>query len=159
MRRYFHWVEAGAGAFEDMLNGGMMFGRNALKTMLRLVWKRPLSFWAMWVAGKHTNRSLHERYFKDALLRQLLNQLGYPVMSGRNTLGMWATYYCDTWVPVGGMQRLADCLTEYIREHGGEVRLGECVRQIRIENGQAIGVELQNGDNHSCRLGMCPPPI
>jgi prolycopene isomerase len=146
LRRYFRWVTIGGSAFHDSLKGGMMFGRGVIKTMLRVILKHPLSPWALWVAGKNTNRSLHAHYFKNGTLRQLLDRLGYPVMSGRNTLGMWASYYHDTWVPKGGMQAFADLIARYIREHGGEVRLGTRVGQIRIENGQAAGVELQDGN-------------
>lgn len=78
-------------------------------------------------------------------LRQLLDQLGFPVMAGKNTLGMWASYYYDTWVPVGGMQAPADLLVRYIREHGGEVHLGKRIQRIRIENGKALGAELPDG--------------
>ena len=145
LRRYFRWVEIGGSAFHDSLKGGMMFGRGVLKTMLRVGLKHPLSPWALRVAGRNTNRSLHDHYFKNGILRQLLNRLGYPVMSGRNTLGMWASYYFDTWIPAGGMQAFADLIARYIREHGGEVHLGTRVRQIRMENGQTTGVELQDG--------------
>lgn len=40
----------------------------------------------------------------------------------------------------------ADLLARYTREHGGEVHLGKRVQGIRIENGKALGIELQNGD-------------
>jgi phytoene dehydrogenase-like protein len=123
----------------------MMFGRGVFAALLRVGFRHPLSPWAFSAAGRHTNRSLHERCFKNGILRQLLDRLGYPVMSGRNTLGMWASYYNDTWVPQGGMQGLADLLTRYIGGHGGTVHLGQRVRRIRIEGGQATGLELQDG--------------
>jgi prolycopene isomerase len=146
LRRYFRWVAVGGSAFHDSLKSGMMFGRNVLKSILQLGWKHPLSLWASWVASRHTNRSLHALYFNKGTLRQLLDQLGYPVMAGNNTLGMWASYYFDTWIPEGGMQVPADLLAQYIREHGGEVHLGKRVQRIRIGDGQAQGVELFNGD-------------
>lgn len=144
--RYFRWIDVGGRAFHDSLKGGMMFGRKVLDNILKLVFKHPLFPWALWVASKHTNRSLHERSFKNETLRQLLDQLGFPVMSGRNTLGMWASYFFDTWTPEGGMQVPADLLVRFIREHGGEIHLSRRVQEIRIENGQAQGVELENGE-------------
>lgn len=144
LNRYFRWVEVGARAFHDSLKGGMMFGRGILKTILKQGLKHPLSTWAFWVAGRHTNQSLHDSYFTNSTLRQLLNRLGYPVMAGKNTLGMWASYFYDTWVPVGGMQVLANTLTRFIHDNGGKVSFGKNVTQIRIEDGQACGVELQN---------------
>ena len=76
----------------------------------------------------------------------MLNRLGYPVMTGKNILGMWASYYYDNWIPVGGMQAFSDIFVRYIRENGGEIHLGKRIRQIKVENEQATGVELQNGD-------------
>ena len=123
-----------------------MFGRNVFKTISKLAFQNPLFAWASWVAKGQTNRSLHDRYFKDIYLRQILNQLGFPVMAGQNTLGMWASYYYDTWAPVGSMQAITDIIVSYIYKYGGEVHLGKQVRRIRVENNQALGVELQNGE-------------
>lgn len=146
LKRYFSWVEIGAAGFHTSLKHGMMFGKNVFKTMLRLGFCHPLFPWASWVANRHTNRSLHDHYFKNGYLRQILNQLGFPVMPGQNTLGMWASYYHDTWIPTGGMQAFADIFVRFILEHAGEVHLGKGVRRIRVENGQATGVELHNGE-------------
>ncbi len=145
LKRYFRWVKVGGSGFHDSLINGMMFGRNVFKTILKLAFQHPLFAWASWVAKGQTNRSLHDRYFKDIFLRQILNQLGFPVMAGQNTLGMWASYYFDTWAPVGSMQAITDIIVSYIHKYGGEVHLGKQVRRIRVENNQAIGVELQNG--------------
>lgn len=146
LRRYFRWVAIGAAGFRDSLQGGMMFSRGIFKTMVGLVFKRPLFFWASWLAGRHTNRSLHDHYFKEPHLKQSLNQLGFPVMTGQATLGMWTSYYYDTWAPVGGMQAFSNCLADLISENGGEIHLGKQVRRIKIENGNAEGVELETGE-------------
>jgi prolycopene isomerase len=146
LKRYFRWVEIGGKGFHDSLKTGMMFGRDVFKTILQLSFHHPLFPWASLVANGQTNRSLHNRYFEDDYLKQRLNQLGYPVMAGKNTLGMWASYYYDTWVPVGGLQAFTNLFVRFIQENGGEVHLGERVHRIRVENGQATGVELQNGE-------------
>lgn len=146
LKRYYRWVSIGANAFFDSLKGGMMFGRNILKALLQLGFVHPLFLWAKHKAKKHTNRSLHAHYFKDSLLRQLHDGIGYPVMTGENTLGMWASYYYDTWVPVGGTQSFSDLFVRFVQKNGGEVHLNAGVRRIRVENGQASGVELQNGE-------------
>ncbi len=145
LRRYFRWVGIGSSAFRDMLESGMMFGQGVPISMLKLIVRHPLFPWAALVAGRNTNRSLHDSLFKDRLLRQMLNQLGYPVMTGKNTLGMWASYYGDAWVPEGGLQELADLMARYVREHGGEIHLGEEIRRIVTEGGRAKGVELSEG--------------
>lgn len=146
LKRYFRWVEIGSTAFRDLLKSGMMFGHDVFKSILKLGFQHPQFPWASWVANKNTNRSLHDQYFKDSYLRQTLNQLGYPVMAGKNTLGMWASFYYDTWIPIGGMQAFAELFVRCIHENGGEVHFGRHVRRIRIENGQATGVEMQNGE-------------
>jgi prolycopene isomerase len=146
LERYFRWVNVGGKGFKELLESGIMFGRGVLQTMLPLLLRHPLFPWASLVARGQTNRSLHERYFKDASLQQMLNQLGYPVMPGQNTLGMWITYFYDTWVPAGGMQAFANTFVRFIHAHGGEVHLGREVKRIRVKNGQAVGVTLENGD-------------
>lgn len=144
LEHYFRWVKIGGDAFRDLLESGLMFGRDVFKTTLRLFLRHPLYPWVTWVARGQTNRSLHRHYFKDASLRQLLDQLGYPVMSAQNTLGMWISYFRDTWVPQGGMQAFANTFVHYIREHGGEAHLGKKVKRIWVKEGQALGVELED---------------
>jgi len=145
LQRYFRWVEAGSSGFRDMFDSRMMFGKDVLATLLRLGVRHPLFVWASAAAGRHTNRSLHAQYFQKGLLRQMLDQLGYPVMSGQNTLGLWTTYFYDTWTLVGGMQSFANLLVRFIREHGGRVRLGQGVERILIRDGAAVGVRLRDG--------------
>jgi len=145
LERYFRWVDTGGNGFRDMIESGIMFGRDVFKSTLQLFFRHPLFPWAGWVARGQTNRSLHERYFTDPLLRQMLNQLGYPVMSGQNTLGMWISYFSDTWVPVGGMQAFTSIFVRFIHEHRGEIHLKTRVKRIRLENGRAVGVVLENG--------------
>lgn len=145
LERYFRWVEVGGNGFREMVESGLMFGKDAFKTMLGVWARHPRFPWAAWVAHGQTNRSLHERFFKDPTLQKYLNELAYPVMPGQNTLGMWISYFYDTWVPVGGMQALANIFVRFIHDHGGEVHLGQRIRRVRVEEGAARGVELENG--------------
>ena len=146
LEHYFRWVEFGGGGFRQQVESGMMFGRNLLPSIQSLLWRHPLFPWASWVANGQTNRSLHTHYFRDSTLRHMLDELAYPVMAGQNTLGMWISYFDDTWAPVGGMQGLANTFVRFIHEHGGKVHLGQAVKRIRVENSQAVGIELDNGD-------------
>lgn len=146
LRRYFRWVEIGGNGFRHLVESGMMFGQGILPKVLNLLIKHPLMPWASWVARGQTNRSLHARYFSDPVLRRMLDELAYPVMPAQNTLGMWISYFDDTWAPVGGMQGLANTFVRFIHEHGGKVHLGQAVKRIRVENGRAVGLELENGD-------------
>lgn len=146
LKKYFQWVQVGGSAFNDLLKSGMMFGHNVFKGILRVGFSHPLFPWASWKANKNTNRSLHAHYFKNRYLEQLLNQLGYPVMAGKNTLGMWASYYHDSWISIGGMQRIADDFVSYINDQGGHVHLGKRIKKIKVENGKTTGVEAQDGE-------------
>jgi prolycopene isomerase len=146
LKRYFNWVRVGGSAFNELLKSGMMFGHNVFKSILQVGFQHPLFFWASWKANKNTNRSLHANYFKNQYLQQLLNQLGYPVMAGKNTLGMWASYYYDSWIPIGGMHNLADDFVHYVKQHGGQVHFGKRISRIMLENGKATGVEVQGGE-------------
>jgi len=49
-------------------------------------------------------------------------------------------YYCR-----GSFQRFADALADAVTENGGEVLLRSSVRRIRVEDGAARGVVLENG--------------
>jgi prolycopene isomerase len=143
LRNYFRWVEKGAGGIRGMLGSDMMFGRSVPNTLIRIGLRQPLFPWAMAFARGQTNRSIHRRYFGDPLLCQMFDQLGYPVMSGQNTLGMWVQYFDDCWIPLGGMQTFANAFVRFIRKHGGEIHLEKRVRRILVEDGAAIGIELE----------------
>jgi len=145
LKRYFRWVEVGGGGFRHLVESGMMFGQGILPKVLNLLAKHPLMPWASLVARGQTNRSLHARYFSEPVLRCMLDELAYPVMPAQNTLGMWISYFDDTWTPAGGMQAFANTLVRFVRECGGEVHLGMPVKRILVENGQALGIMLADG--------------
>jgi prolycopene isomerase len=121
-----------------------MFGQAGLSSSVKGMVRHPGLPWAMLVGRGQTNVSLHRRYFGDPFLRKLFDQLGYPVMAGRNTLGMWMNYFYDSWTPAGGMQAFANLFVQLIRGQGGEVQLGRPVKKIWIENGRARGVWLED---------------
>lgn len=47
---------------------------------------------------------------------------------------------------VGGSAALARGLIRDIREHGGEVRCGESLKRLLVENERVVGVELEDGE-------------
>jgi all-trans-retinol 13,14-reductase len=59
--------------------------------------------------------------------------------------GLTHHYMHGAFYPEGGGQVIAARLIEVIRAHGGEVRTRAPVAAVRIENGRAAGVVLQNG--------------
>jgi phytoene dehydrogenase-like protein len=52
----------------------------------------------------------------------------------------------------GGSARLAEALVRDIRRHGGDVRLGVELRAILSRHGQAVGVELADGERIGARF-------
>ncbi len=145
LQRYFRWVEIGGGGFHHLVESGLMFGQSILPKMFNLLLHHPRFPWAALIARGQTNTSLHSRHFSDPELRHMLDELAYPVMTAQNTLGMWISYFNDTWAPVGGMQTFANTLVRFIREQGGKVHLGSPVERIRVENGRATGITLADG--------------
>ena len=145
LQRYFRWVKICGEGFGDLMDSGVMFGRHAGRSAFGTMLRHPLFPWAVAKVRNQTNRSLHRRYFSDPRLIALLDRLGYPVMSGQSTLGMWTAYFNDTWVPVGGMQSMADRLAQCAQAHGGVIHFGQSVRRIRLEGQRARGVELEDG--------------
>jgi phytoene dehydrogenase-like protein len=88
--------------------------------------------------------SFMSRYLSNPNLMRILSQLyfsGTPALFG---LG-YSKVYLDYFYPEKGMQSLTDTLRDYIVEKGGHVQTNTRVTKISIENGQAIGVELENG--------------
>ena len=46
----------------------------------------------------------------------------------------------------GGMGAISTAIASALKEHGGEIRTNAGVQQIRVRNGKAVGVILDNGD-------------
>ncbi|ADN02484.1 phytoene desaturase family protein [Spirochaeta thermophila] len=153
LKRYFSWVKAGEAAFKAMHESNVMFGggKGALRTMCRLILKNPRAPWAMAKAHKQTNHDLLTRYFADPTLRRLLGILGYPVMDGLVTLGMWYSFFHDYHMPIGGMQVIPEAFVSYITGHGGTIHLGKGVSRILVKDRRVTGVRLEDGSEVSAR--------
>ncbi len=52
----------------------------------------------------------------------------------------------------GGMGAISHAIASALREHGGEIRTEAGVQQILVENGKAVGVALENGDEVRARI-------
>lgn len=66
--------------------------------------------------------------------------LGYSIVAGRQR---------HSWsILLGGTGRLADRLVAFIESHGGEVRCGQPVSRLVLEDGRCVGVETEDGERH-----------
>jgi phytoene dehydrogenase-like protein len=84
------------------------------------------------------------RYLSNTALIQILTELffsGTPALFG---LG-YSRIYFDYIYPLGGLRSLTDALSEYILEHGGEIKTSSRVEKIMVKEGRAFGVELADG--------------
>jgi phytoene dehydrogenase-like protein len=86
------------------------------------------------------------RYLSNRDLIRILSELffaGTPALFG---LG-YSKIYLDYYYPEEGMQSLPDILGNYIVEKGGQIQTLTRVTKISVKNGQATGVELEDGRN------------
>jgi 1-hydroxycarotenoid 3,4-desaturase len=90
--------------------------------------------------------------FHDPRLRGLFAR--YATYCGSSPLQAPATLMLiahverlGVWQIEGGMHRLARVLTRLIRDLGGTVNFDAGVREIRIQDGRALGIELESGDH------------
>ncbi|MCM3747739.1 phytoene desaturase family protein [Paenibacillus pasadenensis] len=92
------------------------------------------------------------RYFTDERLRWAFSfQSKYLGMSpwecpGTFTMLSFLEHEYGLYHPVGGLNRITEAMAEAAQEHGAELRLATGVRRVLVRNGQARGVELDNGE-------------
>lgn len=73
----------------------------------------------------------------------LFNGLPPHRMPAASLLGLVAAMRDGYFVPEGGMGRLADVLSNAVREKGGRIHLGAPVRRILIKSGRAAAVDVE----------------
>ncbi len=92
-----------------------------------------------------------DRLFTDERLRQILK---FPVLflgaTPEDTPALYSLMnYADlvkgTWYPTGGMHRMVDAMVRLALKLGVDIRLNTPVREIRVENGEAVGVATDAG--------------
>jgi len=90
---------------------------------------------------------------RDRRLRALLvSRWGdYGIPPDRSPLavhaGVLGSYFAGAYYPVGGPAQFATTLGETIRGAGGELRPNARVTGIRVKDGRAAGVQLENGES------------
>ncbi|PIU60177.1 hypothetical protein COS86_00320 [Candidatus Bathyarchaeota archaeon CG07_land_8_20_14_0_80_47_9] len=103
--------------------------------------------------GRRTFKDVLDSFFKNQRLKFMLgfypsNWLGIPpseLMAPWAAVVIGLAYMEGLYYPKGGIQKFSDCIADGLKKHGGELMLAKAVSKIIIENGQAIGVELQDG--------------
>ena len=102
-------------------------------------------------------QAMLDAFIQDPQLKQLLGALtGYLSDDPASlTVGHMAPifgYYFDGGhYPGGGSQALPDALVQVIEQHGGTIHLRTPIRRVVLEQGRAVGIELQDGRRHHAR--------
>jgi phytoene desaturase len=101
------------------------------------------------------HRSLHKhlsRYFKhDQLKLAFTFQSKYLGMSPWKCPGIFSMisfveHSGGIHHPIGGLNRISEAMAKVIKEEGGQIHLSTPVKQLMIERGQAVGIELEDGE-------------
>lgn len=98
--------------------------------------------------GSVPARDLFDRHLKDQSLKDLLGSQGTSetVMSIVLLAQMWRFMSrVGIWYVKGGIESIPELLAERLRAFGGEIRQGERVKHINVQDGAATGVELEGG--------------
>ncbi|NEO26918.1 MAG: NAD(P)/FAD-dependent oxidoreductase [Kamptonema sp. SIO4C4] len=72
--------------------------------------------------------------------------VGAMMMAMRHTPGMSR--------PQGGTGALIDALVKLVREKGGEILTEQAVNKILVDDGKAVGVQVQNGEEYRATKGV-----
>ncbi|WP_274528479.1 phytoene desaturase family protein [Paenibacillus piscarius] len=92
------------------------------------------------------------RYFDDERLRfSFTFQAKYLGMSpwecpGTFTILSYMEHRYGLYHPIGGVNRVLQAMAEVIQEHGGRVHTSSGVKRIQVQQGQATGLLLENGE-------------
>lgn len=95
--------------------------------------------------GEYIRRRVRDTYILDILimLTACLGDRG-PDTPAAVMIPLMGYYIEGGVYPAGGSQRLADVLTDTVRERGGEVRLNSPANRIILKEGRVAGVYVHN---------------
>jgi phytoene dehydrogenase-like protein len=115
-------------------------------------WDLPLMLFKMMpyfkIMGQLSRISVAEylKRFKDPLLREALSLImpnGYSMISLASTLA--SLHSGDTGFPRGGSLKFARSLEKRYLDLGGKINYNARVSEVLVENGQAVGLLLEDG--------------
>jgi prolycopene isomerase len=131
-----------AGSLEDMMHLGIVGARHPLKAA-------SLGIKTLFSMGKTARRYLTD----PELLRFIdLESYSWAVQDAVSTplvnagICLADRHHGGINYPVGGSGAIPDALARGIEKFGGLIRYRTEVKQVIIENGKAVGVRLQNGE-------------
>ena len=142
--------------FRDIKRASNWFGRHvmAMVTPPPVSWiVRAINRSAERLALQTTQQYL-EGHIRDSRLRAVLASqwADYGLPPGRSAFvahAVIATHYLNgAWYPAGGAGEIPKAAGSVIREAGGELLAGHEVTKIVVEDGRAIGVEVQPKKGH-----------
>jgi phytoene dehydrogenase-like protein len=142
LTRYFHTI--------DRINADTCKCASLLSFpwVLLLPWKAPaLLWWGLRTPGALLDTTIQDPGLRAILTAQTANH-GLPPSRVSLSLhaGLISHYYDGGYYPRGGAKRIPMALIKALRRRGGQIRLRARVKEILIEHGRAVGVELASGE-------------
>ncbi|GFE67811.1 beta-carotene ketolase CrtO [Chroococcus sp. FPU101] len=95
--------------------------------------------------------------FLKAPLARLASELGAPPSQKNLAIGammMAMRHHPGMARPVGGTGALVDALLRLVKSHGGVVLTDQSVKQILVDDGRAVGVQVANGQEYRAKHGV-----
>lgn len=130
--------------------GGVPRLPDTVEAMLEYPETHPRSF--QWCDVSY--RTMLDRFFQDKQLKELLLVLtGYmsddpEALSVGDMVPIFGYYFHGGCYPLGGSQTFADVLVRVIKDNLGSVLTRTPVRRIIVEQGKAVGVVTDKGEEH-----------
>jgi len=148
-----------AGLFEDMRNLGAELAKLSQAQGQPDLSTFPKTYPAVFKCFGKTWGALMDTRIKDPKLKAVVSSLwgyyGLPPSKLSSFYYAVPTFgYLDLggYYPVGKSQKISDAFVKFIRERGGEVKLGAKVGKILTRNGAATGVRTVDGTEYASRV-------
>ncbi|MBN1848842.1 MAG: NAD(P)/FAD-dependent oxidoreductase [Deltaproteobacteria bacterium] len=103
--------------------------------------------------GKLTIQEFAQR-FQDPFLREavrfIIDAPGWPMLRFPmiGLAGFLKSSVMEAGVPLGGSQKVVFRMADYYRKLGGDIHYKSHVKEVIIENDQAVGIRLDDGTEH-----------
>ncbi len=101
--------------------------------------------------GKSLYDIMAKNFHEEKLALSFTFQAKYLGMSPWECPGLFAIipyieHAFGIYHPIGGLSRISDTMADTARKNGADIHLDSPVKEIRVENGAACGVKLENGE-------------